>query len=459
MSSPARRSTGPSAGTPPSPASGGAAGIPPSPPSSSPAGAPPPPPASAPRIIDRVIDENSPVGRVDDVIERDGSFLDRIKDRIYDTPLLAPLAGKLEIWYHRQFQERNEAVASGIKTEMEGIDREIQAYEKQISEAEKTAEQMKREGIPGGDRIVAEITRKNERGIERLKRRKDKLNEKLIKRNNRAERRRERMDIIADRVIDYYEERLTPSRRELADMERRYERASEEAKRFQSVVEEEEKRIAFLQENRLNWEEHLLSLGLSPEDVRRDPRMRQLDDLIGTAQTKIHTARKNVRAIGERMSEINEQINDMGERMHPYERRREQFVRIKERKKIDLGDEARKMPYGKRTDSIPERPAFAAKAEDSPYIRTSAEHEGRVPVDMWLDSFNSSIPPDLQISEYDFLNVTGLEDNTTMTLDYFLDQLRSYVRQRRLPLDDAIAEYDKTYRPHMSPGSGGSAGP
>lgn len=376
----------------------------------------------------------------------------RAYEGLYKIPGVSMVVGKLGIAYNQFWLDSHEKRGAGLKEKIEGLDVRCAALDQSKKEIVSVIENLQLRDTPGTASLQLKLKDIDRQRTELLGE-KDKTQSMFESRTNKVKLYTNERDRIADKLIARYDEQLIPMGEELA----RLQTYKEEVDLSVAVTEAKHKQqlsmLAAMGEGKIKIEQALRRTGMSEKEVRDFEGIRALEKALAQGREKVQDEREHLKR---QTAKINKKIAEIDARANPYRDRREEFIRIKEGRPLEMvveprirsenftqeetveghpREKAKRMDDGSN-DTLPEEGGMGA-------VETEEEDTGRIELANLITGWNvfltkntvGNVPNKLLINQKDFLKATKLSERFTLDGDDFKNILTKYYRLRKLPVD------------------------
>ena len=257
--------------------------------------------------------------------EKGQALAGSIYEGIYKIPGVQRLAGKMEIAYNQFFVDYNQQSATNLQEKLAGNVTKMDALEQTARETEAAIEALRGLGSPNLGGLERKVIDLDKQKLNLLLGQ-ETINQKIGARENKMEHFKGQRDIIADRLIGTYAEKLAPIERRLGTLEDSRHIAETQAEITSAEHEQQLGVLSGLEERRNSIAALLGNTGLSEKQVQRHEILCMIDGQIADGREKI---RKTEEAQQRELSTINQKISRTNGRADGYRARRDEFVRLK----------------------------------------------------------------------------------------------------------------------------------
>ncbi|MCR4333896.1 MAG: hypothetical protein NUV60_02715 [Patescibacteria group bacterium] len=351
--------------------------------------------------------------------------------------------GKMGIAYNQFWINRHERKAAQMRGEMGTFDMQTEALDQSKKEMESIIANLKAENIPG----AAESLQVKLKDIDRQKadilNKKDKVQSKFEARDNKVKLYTNERDQIADKLIGRYAEKLAPMEKKMESLET----CRDEADLLVAVTEAQHQdrllKLGSIEKRKGTIEEAMRRIGEPEREIKKT--VKPLDDLLFKGREDM---RKEKEILAKEKSAIDKKIAKLDAKANPYRDRREEFVRVKEGRPVDMEVEARtrarafegrEEPRAHPRGEAPEEATPAPEtAPSEPAVETAEADENRMETSAFVSGWNEFIEKqpgkDIPVlDQKDFLKATKLPENFKMDVKSFRSILERYYKLKKLP--------------------------
>src|SRR3990167_2899126 len=250
--------------------------------------------------------------------------------RLQEMPATRRIVGKLEIAYHQHFLDRDQEQSVGLKTRLDIVDARLEGLEEARREIEADIADIRVNGDPCAEALQMSL-QKLDKTRAKIMAERDKAQTAFEAVDNKAKLRATKRDAVADRLITTYDQELLPLETELEALQTARDQMELIVAITEVKHEELTARAERLQERRDHIAELLRRSGASEKDIRQatasfDERVLGIAEEISRDRESIATRKL---AIDERVARVDAAAN-------PYRDKREEFVRVKNSRPIDI---------------------------------------------------------------------------------------------------------------------------
>ena len=398
----------------------------------------------------------TPVFRIDEILTKAGrSLFDKISDSgkavvhglyegAYKSPGINRLVGKMEIAYNQFRGDKYEKKAAKFKNKLDGVDIKINAFQQAKENLAGVIKDLKQQNIPAATALELKI-KDIEKQINKLANKRDRIQTKFEEKESRRNLRINKRDQIANRLIEYYENKLEPFERKLEDLRKEQDHidllmmATEvKHKNREATLEKLQKKLDFTIEN-------YKRLGMSERKIRKDEAVKAFNEQIANARKEMQLENKKLQLAKDK---LDTKIAKVDAKANPYRDRREEFVRVTKVRPIEFnvpGREKGQPHEGKeeiktheRKESEVKKTESASKVEGK--IETAFEEEEekeKFPVAAYLATLNDYLLKNYDktyvINKKDYYAQTQLSRYDKMEVADFRRILLQYAKFKRMP--------------------------
>ena len=260
----------------------------------------------------------------------------KVYEGLYKTPGVKRIVGKLEIAYNQFWIDRHEEKAVELKNEINSLDSRVGALGISKSEIESRIDDLKQQNLPGAESLQSKLKDMDRQRIELLNK-KDKTQSKFELKESKAKLYAGERDRVADKLIDRYGEKLEPLEGELGDLLTSRDQLDLSASVAVVRHKEQMAKLDKAQETKEQIEQTLRGTGMSEKEIKGFSAVRELEDMLAQGRESI---RVEIEKLIQEKAKINSKIARVDGRANIYRNKKEEFIRIKERKPLKT-DEAK----------------------------------------------------------------------------------------------------------------------
>lgn len=396
--------------------------------------------------------------------EQAKNIANQVYEGLYKTPGINKIVGKLEIAYNQLWIDKHQEKAAKLKEKIDGFDLRINALNQSEKEIKLAIEDLKQQNIPGVESLQIKI-QDIERQKEELLNKKDRVQSKFEERENKLKLYVNERDLVADRFITHYEEKLEPLESELKKLQNYRNQLDLLAVVTEAKYKEQSAKLDNLRKKKVQIENTLHHAGMSEKEIRKNEAIKQFEKIILENQKKIRSDYSlEKEKLTRSKAEINKKIAKVDAKANPYRDKREEFVRIKERRPIKMEvaprqkEEFRDEEKIKAHPRIEVRPVEVRPVEKSIPNKSGAEKEPKnkekLPISDLLHYWNNFLREvykneAMLIDEKDFLRdflqLINLPKDSKLDFEDFKDVLGKYLKSRKLSKKQFKQSIDKFF--------------
>jgi len=396
--------------------------------------------------------------------EQAKNIANQVYEGLYKTPGINKIVGKLEIAYNQLWIDKHQEKAAKLKEKIDGFDLRINALNQSEKEIKLAIEDLKQQNIPGVESLQIKI-QDIERQKEELLNKKDRVQSKFEERENKLKLYVNERDLVADRFITHYEEKLEPLESELKKLQNYRNQLDLLAVVTEAKYKEQSAKLDNLRKKKVQIENTLHHAGMSEKEIRKNEAIKQFEKIILENQKKIRSDYSlEKEKLARSKAEINKKIAKVDAKANPYRDKREEFVRIKERRPIKMEvaprqkEEFRDEEKIKAHPRIEVRPVEVRPVEKSIPNKSGAEKEPKnkekLPISDLLHYWNNFLREvykneAMLIDEKDFLRdflqLINLPKDSKLDFEDFKDVLGKYLKSRKLSKKQFKQSIDKFF--------------
>ena len=387
---------------------------------------------------------------------------DQIFEGLYKIPVVDRLVGKYEIAYNQFWVDRHEEKAVKLKNQIDSLNLKIGLFVQSKQEIESVMEDLKQQNAPGIESLQLKLKDIEKQRIDLLNE-KDRVQSKFEAKENRIKLHANERDMVADKLIGIYNEKLQPMEKELEGLRL----LKDENELFAAVMEVNHKeqlvKLEDLNKKKTQIEESLRRVGMSEKDIRKFEAVKMLSSVIVRGYENIKIEKEN---LVQGNAGINRQIGETDARANLYRDNREEFVRVKTKRPITIEVEARtRSEEFKGEEEVSAHPrkeaqeTFETREEQSTTgtmpesaTETVKENKERLEAPAYISMWNAYLVEkygkniaDVSIDGNEFLKKTGLSKNGKLDFKDFKNILGKYYKVKRLSLDKFNKSIDEFF--------------
>jgi len=405
----------------------------------------------------------TPVFRIDEILTKAGRGLfEKISDTgknlahdlyegAYKSPGINRLVGKIEIAYNQFRGDKYEKKAAKFKNKLDGVDVKINAFQQAKENLLGVIKDLKEQNIPAATALELKI-KDIEKQLNKLANKRDKIQTKFEEKESRRNLRINKRDQIANRLIEYYENKLEPFEKKLEELRKEQDHIDLLMMATEVKHKNREANLSKLQ-NKLDVTiENYKRIGMSERKIKKDPVVKAINEQIFNARKEMQLENQKLRLAKDK---LDAKIAKVDAKANPYRDRREEFVRVTKLRPIEFnvpGREKGKPHEGKeeiktheRKETEVEKTEVRPEAEEETEVTIEEEKE-KLPLAAYLATINDYLlkkhDKTYVINTKDFYSQTRLTRYDKMEVADFRKILLQYAKFRRIPAEK-VNIYDK----------------
>jgi hypothetical protein len=265
------------------------------------------------------------------------TFAASVFETLHKIPVVNRIVGKMEIAFKQFFINHHEKKATDLRVELDTFDRQISGLQDAKMGSLEMIEQIKRDGGLGSEKILLQI-KIYDKKIAEAEAKRDKIQAETEERQNKILNYTNKRDQIADELIGNYEQKISPLERRLEDLDTQRAEMDLEKQLIEIENEEKKEKINELVEKRRKIERSLENAGFSERQIQKNPAIKEFDRQILEIENCIRNNRAEIKT---KEIELSAEIAKVDQKANPYRDKRDEFVRLKQGRPIDLGIETR----------------------------------------------------------------------------------------------------------------------
>jgi len=303
---------------------------------------------------------------------------------LYEIPVVNRIVGKMEISYNQFWLDRNEEKSLKLKSKIDSYDQKSAGLDDSKKKIEEAIASLQADKIPGFD-ILKLKAKEIEEQKEAIANKRDGAYSKFEGRRAKVGEYAERRDKIADKLVDHYEEQLKPIEENLESLNKSREQIKSSDAVFEARFKEQEASLQSVEDKRKMIKERCVAVGMTEKQINSEPHMRNLDEEVKRGRELIAAQRK---IISERFMAINRKIIEAADKSYPYRVKRNEFLRVKARKPIEVEvgasglEDLKHQPENSRKVDIDSQKDLESQTENGRKIDVKMGEGGRFSVDI-----------------------------------------------------------------------------
>lgn len=362
------------------------------------------------------------------------------------------LVAKVNIAYNQVWIDNKEDQSISLKGKVDELGLELKTFNQSKTKMVEVAENLKNANNPAYASMLAEIKKIEKQEI-KISNKQDKLQSKLENRENQIKLYTNKRDQIADKMVMKYERKLSPIEQKLGLLDEQRDRTNLYVLGREAELEEEKANLDYLQEQKML----IISALIGGEDPSKDQSkaidkasknkaVKLLEKQIETGNIKIDSAKLELK---DKQNKINEEINTTNFMAQPHRDSRDQFIRVKMGRPINLDLQKRVVLENKNTFE-----------QTTPYTRTSPDTSVNTPPSptstggsSWFErtpkigelitNYNEYLEKknpgnNLKIDSITLLNGLWKASGDRVSLLKFKEMAKLYYKMKKVPENDYI---------------------
>ncbi len=352
-------------------------------------------------------------------------------------PGVARFLGKMEITYNQFWADKHEKKAVELKGKMDGIDLTHNILGQSKKEIEALIADFKNQNLPGTEALSLKLKEIDSQRTELLNK-KDKVQTKFESRDNNRRLYISERDRVADKLIGRYETKLDPFEKNLAKLKSDNDQLDLSIAVTEIKHKQQEERLDDIEKKRTQLEEALRKSGMSEGKIKRFEAIKILGDQIVEGRKIIADEKENIL---KQKFEINRKIAEVDEKANPLRDKRNEFVRIKQGRPIEINVKAKQIEEDVKYDESVET------TEDDFIEEDIEDNKGRLPISFLIPKWNEYLKnnpkdkkPEKVINIDDFKKATKLNDGFKLDSKDFKKVLERYYKTKGISTQKGFNE-------------------
>lgn len=396
-------------------------------------------------------------GKLQRLSEGGKQIASSLYEGLYKLPVISRVVGKIEIAYNQFWKIRHEKKAVKFKTEMDQMDMRDKALAQSQQQIEAMIKELQEQGLPGSESLQLKI-QEIDRQRNQLLTKRDRIQSKFEARENKTKTYTNERNKIADRLIERYEGKLEPMEKELEQLSVYRDEAELQMAVLEAEHKDEKMRLDKIEKQKSKHEEMLRTAGFSENEIRKFDSIVALEDQLATGYEQMKTDKK---ALSGQMDKLNKRIAKQDAKANPFRDKREEFVRIKSDKPLEIAVPKReKSENPSDTESTEEHNRMeSSTSENEPEKESTSSNESveyeekdtrlsvSTLVSSWnqhlMEEFKDSLTPQDTLEQTDFVKTTKLSPDKKLDSADFKKIVTKYYKLKRKPIDKLKKSIDK----------------
>ena len=269
-----------------------------------------------------------------------------VYEGVYRMPVANRVVGKMEIAYKQKRIDIYDKKMAKRKNKLDAIDYRLNIFQTAEEELRQHKEELEKEGVPGTASLEIQL-KKIAQQKEKFLNKRDKMQTKFEAKENKRDLFIEKRDVVAKKLIDYYEEKLRP-------YEQKLESFNKEKARWQQLLQETESRhqnieqqLKELEDKKTHLEELYREMGWSERKIKHAEVIKGIEKHVASKRKQLHSERESIE---KEILKNQKKISKLETKTNPYLDKKQAFIRVTERQKIDY--KVRKRERGAREEKI-----------------------------------------------------------------------------------------------------------
>jgi hypothetical protein len=259
--------------------------------------------------------------------ERGKAVAEKMYEGVYKLPGVQRLAGKMEISYNQFFVDRHENKALNLREQADILGPKIDAVGLAAQETNAAIETLRGMGAPGLAGLERKALELDQQKLDLMLSR-DSLTQRAEARMGRMEHFKGKRDLIADRLIDTYSEKMAPLENRLQSLGANLELAETQAEITRAEHEEQLRTLTGLEGRRNTIAQLLGSAGLNERDVARHEVIKLIDTQIAAGREKVRVEDENIERS---LNNLHTSIANSKAKVGGYRTKQQEFQNLKRR--------------------------------------------------------------------------------------------------------------------------------
>ncbi|HCB21523.1 TPA: hypothetical protein DEP30_00665 [Candidatus Nomurabacteria bacterium] len=260
------------------------------------------------------------------------SIMSSLYKGIDSIPVVNRLVAKTGIAYNQFFIDRKEEKSVNLKDKMDTLDLDLKNLSGAKSKIQTVIGNLKDHGEVGYNSFLLEIKRIEEQE-RKIANKKDTLQTRIETRENSIKLYVNKRDSIADKMINKYNEKLSPIEENLKNLETEKDILDIYRLGKEAEIEEIQEKTNFLIKQKELVMESLLLRGIPAERANGHKSMKKFNKELSSMKNTISDIKHN---LARRETAINDKIEKADKKANPYRDRRNEFIRVTNRKPIKI---------------------------------------------------------------------------------------------------------------------------
>lgn len=377
-------------------------------------------------------------------------------DGLYKIPVVNRMVGKMEIAYGQFWVDRHESKAAALKSKMDVFDMQRAALDQSKSEMASIIENFKKQNVPGIESLQLKLKDIDQQKAGLLDK-KDKLQTKAEARINKVKLHSNERDRIADRLIGDYDEKLAPMEKDLEQLQTCRDELDLSVAITEEKHEQQLERLENIEKKKTQIEESLKVAGTSDREIRK--LVKPFEDQVAQGRERMRVEKEH---LAKEKTEINKKIAKADAKANPYRDKREEFVRIKSGRPLEMrvGARTRGVEFKGQEETRAHPRVEATETEETTPIasetvqtETTGEKMERFKISELVDNWNIYLQDKynaeargVSVDPNDFLKVMRVRrilGDFKAGFVGFKKILEGYYKLKKLPTDKLAESFDK----------------
>lgn len=339
----------------------------------------------------------------------------KVYEGLYNNPVTNRLVAKLEIALNQKRIDVYEKKLSNFKSNLDRIDYCINIFNQSEKELSEYRENALKNNIPV-EGIDKQLKRMRE-SREKLLLEKEKISPKFEMNKNKRDAYVEKRNIVAQRLIDYYQLKIDPleKRKEILNQHK-----NDLENKWKKVYAKHEEQIMILEKQKNDLYQVLLKAGLSERKIKNDETIKEIEKMLRQEKKELVSEKA---AVERQMMDVNKKLDKLNNNIYPYIQKRNEFVAVINRMPIDFAiNEEKQAKEEKQENKIEEKEVMP---EEKMSVREFLKY--------WLRFLEASSRKDkenYQFVESQFVEKAKTSLNDQIDMKKFVSLLKNFYKER-----------------------------
>ncbi len=254
-----------------------------------------------------------------------------VYEGVYQIPVAKRIVGKMEIAYKQKRIDIYDKKMTKRKNKLDAIDNYLNIFQTVKKELPEYKEELEKEGVPGAASLEIQL-KKIIQQKEKFLNKRDEIQTKFEAEEKKRDLFIEKRDAVAKKLIDYYEEKLKPYEQKIESFSQEKAHWEQLLKETESQQQKIEQRLKEFEDRTTYLEELYQKLGWSERKIKNVGSTKEVKKFVADRRKQMRLERESIE---KEILKNQKQISKLETKANPYFDKKQAFVRVTERQKID----------------------------------------------------------------------------------------------------------------------------